>query len=126
MSETPENPNTLLEEIRDGAQRTFDAPELCHLLIQMLATPDYWDDDGYLVQMQFHRDEMRTIANLMSIGIGASGANAQGNQVGIPPNNLSTFLDEANQLPDSAVLGEFVLENAVPLCDNPTQSETDN
>lgn len=117
MSENPENPNKLLEEIRGGAQRTFDAPELCHLLIQMLATPDYWDDEGYLVHMQFHRDEMRTIANLMSIGIGASASHPE-------PDELIPTHDQP--APDSAVLGEFVLENAVPLCDNPTQSETDN
>jgi hypothetical protein len=106
MTETNVNPNALLEEIRSGAARTFDKQELCYLLTQVLATPDYWDEDGYLVQLQFHRDEMRIIANFMSIGIGVSecdpsepGDEGDSTDGPIPESPLGVF--------ESAALGEY-------------------
>jgi hypothetical protein len=101
---TETTPQTELERVRAGETKTFDAPALCALLCQMLAHPAYWDSEDYLIHMQFHRDEIRTIANFMSIGIGASADHASHPE----PSDEALIPSHEQPAHDSAVLGEFV------------------
>jgi hypothetical protein len=69
---TDQEAEAMLATIQDNDEgRMVFSPEmLCAMLLRVLDFPAYWDEDGYLMHLQFHRDEVRTLANFMSIGIG--------------------------------------------------------